>query len=146
MREKFKQPTAPDYHEEIFIKHIELHKKIKKDSLAHIIYNVYQLNESHHRRIRKMIEKYNNGLYKNIIPLGKIVTVNGFYTLVRSNDELANKVRNKAKYDMICGLIDYKNTLSILGPSTHDNQIDIYDALDMDLADLIELAKQLKED
>lgn len=145
MREKFKNATQPDYHEQEFIRLIEKYYTVKKSSFAQLIFAVYEVNDSHHRRIRKYIEKYNNNKFDGITPLGKIITVDDRWELVRSDNPLADKVRNKARYNLICSAIDYHNTMRILGNETHHDQIDMYSVLNKSLAELIEEAKALQD-
>ena len=145
-RTKFNAPQQPDYHEQEFIRLIEKYYTVKKASLAQLIFAVYEINESHYRRIRKYVEKYNNAKYEGITPLGKIVTVDDKWELVRSDNPLANKVRNKAKYDLICAAIDYHNTMRALGEETHHDQISMYDITHKSLAELIEEAQALQNE
>ena len=145
MREKFRNPTLPDYHEQQFIRVIEQYKRIKKETLHGLIFG-FECKSDKYRDIRKFQERYNNSKYTDIIPLGKIININGIYTLVRSDNPLANKVRNKAKFDLICAAIDYQNTLKALGHEVHDNQISLYDIAKMSLNEHITRSKELDQE
>jgi hypothetical protein len=92
-----------------------------------------------------MIERYNNNKYINIIPLGKIITYNGEYILVRSNHALADKVRLQARYNMLCGIIDYQNTIKILGEQVLQGQVTTYDLHRKTMSELIKEANELEE-
>ena len=145
IRTKFRNAQAPDYHEQIFIERMERYKSIKKDTLALFIFGYVpdSQTKSRHRQVRKYIERYNNYRYKNIIPLGKIITHNGSYELIRSESPLANKIRLKAKYDLIASAINYHNTRKALGDTQHDDQIDIYAELGMSLSELMDYANTI---
>ena len=142
-RVKFSPPQQADYHEQIFIKTIETYQSIKKDSLGQIIYAVYDLTDSKYRTIRKMVERYNNGKYEDITPLGKIVTVDDRWELVRSNHELADSVRNKARYNFLCGIIDYQNTLKALGDTQANGQLDLFGTSGKTIKELMNEAEEL---
>ena len=143
-RTKFNAPQAPNYYEQIFIEKIEQYRRIKKDTLELFVFGCKKLNGQ--RALRKMIERYNNYRYENIIPLGKIVTTQtGLFELIRSDHHQAQRVRNKAKYDLIAAAIAYRNTRKILGDNISDSQVSMYDIVNLSLNELMELANELQE-
>jgi hypothetical protein len=144
MRTKFEAPSEPGYHEQIFIEKMEQYKTIKKDTLELFVFGCKKPNGQ--RALRNMIEKYNNYRFENIIPLGKIVTLEtGWFELVRSTHDQANKVRNKAKYDLIAAAIAYRHTRKILGDRINDDQVSMYDVVNLSLNELMLMADELQE-
>ena len=143
-RTKFQAPTPPNTDEQGFIYIMEKWHSLEKDELARYIFA--DDSPDIQRKLRKMLEKYNNALFEGIIPLGKIISRNGNYELIRSNHELADKIRLRAKYDLLCSAIAYRNTLKILGTEQAEGQLDLFSFADKTLSELITEAQTLEND
>ena len=144
MRAKFKTERYTTEQELLFIEKLER----THDSFGLSDRTLSVMLDTNPRTLRKFKEMYNNMKYSNITPQGKIVCLNGLYKLVRHNSKYANRIVNKAKFDMLCGIIDYRNTLKTVGLST-EGQLQMDELFRMSEQDLIELAKsyevELKE-
>jgi glucose-6-phosphate isomerase len=146
MRTKFQAPSAPDYHEQIFIEKMEQYKSINKDTLLLFIFGS---KNDRHRQIRKMIEKYHSFKFLNndgtpIIPLGRIKSINGKYVLVRHDHNLADKISTEIDLNLVTAAIDKKNKDRTYGNRQAKNQISIYDIQKMTLNELMQLAEKMQ--
>jgi hypothetical protein len=67
------------------------------------------------RQARYVNEKYNNFVYSNITPQGKIVSINGLYKMIKPDSRYAQRYILKAKFDKLCAILDEYNTRRLLG-------------------------------
>ena len=134
MRTKFEAPRIPSKKEMRFISYISGTGDgfgLKESTLA-LFLNVST------RKLREFKERYNNFLYIDIIPKGKLHNIKGEYKLIRTS----SKYIYQANYNLICAAINKRNTAKILGDIQHKGQLDMNDVLFMDVDSLIELAKE----
>lgn len=140
MRTKFEKPRVPSEKEMKFIKTMEsLYVGINPATLKHML-NVSE------RELRWYQERYNTSKYIGIIPLGRIINKKGLYRLIKPETAEGDKLRKKIFFNKLCALIDDKQAEITLGPLQLNGQINMYDLLNMSLAELMELANQIDQD
>ena len=118
MRTKQEPMRTPTHEELEFIRLMESYGRselgIKVETLCKLIF-VKELDEFHARELRYYRERYQNYLYQNIIPIGKIIARNGVYKLIDNEHALKEQMQYKALNDLHCALIDFHNTQKIYG-------------------------------
>ena len=137
-RTKFKAPKEPTEKEMRFIGYISGtgdHFGYSERTLS-LFLNVSK------RKLREFKERYNNFLFLNITPKGKIHNINGLYKLVRTSSKYRTRYIYQSRYNLICAAIDQRNTAKILGNIEAIGQLNMMDLLTMNDNSLVELAKE----
>ena len=141
MRTKFEEQRIPSKQEMLFINYISGTGDgygLSERSLAIFC-------DTNARTLRKWKERYNNFLYIDITPKGKIHNIQGLYKLVRTSSKYQRRYIYQSNYNLICSAIDKRNTAKILGELQHKGQLNMIDVLMMSDNSLVELAKEYEE-
>ena len=140
-RVKFQAPIEPSKIELLFIQFIHNTNDYNTYDQTEFAY-VLNTNE---RTLRLWKERYNNRKYINIVPQGKIVSINGYYRIVRPDTPLANYYIRKAKFDKLCAIIDEYNTRLLLGEIKANGQLQFEEQF-YSIDEIIELAKEYDQE
>jgi len=137
IRQKFTLPRLPNEKELDFINRMEKTSDIyglSEKLLNHFI-------KVSPRWLRTFKERYNSLKYIGIVPQGRIHNVNGLYKMIKPNSRYKAYYRLKARFNMLCGILDDYYSGLTLGDIQAKGQISFEDQL-YNEEDLIKLANE----
>lgn len=127
-RTKLEQPRTPSHEELEFIRLMESYGKtefgIKVDTLCKMIF-IKELDQFHARELRYFQERYNQLKYIDYTAQGRIIKRNDRFRLICNDNPLKVKMQQRAYTNMICGILDNRNSERIFGKIQCKGQLEL---------------------